>query len=374
MVSDSFDVAVIGAGPAGLATAIVAAERGLEVIVLERRAFPPDKACGEGLLPPGVAALERLGVVRYLPAGGSRRFCGIRFVNENGSAAEVPLPGAGGLGVRRTVLVEAMAARASALGVTIRDRCAVDDVERSGSTATVRSAGGALAVRLVVAADGLHSPVRRAAGLARPPVRRRRFALRRHFAVQPWTDLVEVHADARGEAVVTPISDAAVNVNVVWEHGDVAHPSFASLLAGFPALQARLAGAEPLSTVVGAGPMACGARRRTDTRLVLMGDAAGFIDSISADGLSIAFNSALLLGAELPHVIAGEASIRSLRPYERAARRLFAGYWTVTHGLLWIARHPQVRRPLIRYLAGHDRICGAMMDGAMRLMVSAAAS
>ncbi len=371
-MSESCDVAVVGGGPAGLATAIAAAERGLAAIVLERRTFPTDKACGEGVLPPGVAALDRLGVLRHLPAGGHRAFHGIRFVNEDGSAAEVPLPGAGGLGIRRTVLVEAMAARALELGVTLRDRCAVQYVESTGSAAVLRTSAGALRARLVVAADGLHSPVRRAAGLDRPPAARRRFALRQHFAVRPWTDLVEVHADAHGEAVVTPVSDGAVNVNFVWEYGDIANPTIATLAARFPALRRRLHGAATVSPVVGAGPMACGAIRRTGPRLVLMGDAAGFIDSISADGLSIAFNSALLLGAELPRVLAAGATVPSLRRYERAARRLFTGYWTVTSALLWIARRPRLRRGLVCYLARHERISGAMVGGAMRLMVSAA--
>jgi len=124
--------------------------------------------------------------------------------------------------------------------------------------------------------------------------------------------------------------------------------------------------------VKGAGPMACRAARRTAERLVLLGDAAGFIDSISADGLSIAFNSAVVLGEHLPGVLAGDATVASLQPYERAARGLFRSYWAVTNGLLWVARHPQLRGALIHYLARHPDVCQAMMGGAMNLMLATA--
>ena len=118
--------------------------------------------------------------------------------------------------------------------------------------------------------------------------------------------------------------------------------------------------------------MGCAAARRTAERLVLFGDAAGFIDSVSADGLSIAFNSALVLGEHLPAVLGCDATLASLRAYERAARRLFRSYWAVTHGLLWIARHSRCRRGLIHFLAHHPDVCQAMMGGAMNLMLAAA--
>jgi flavin-dependent dehydrogenase len=365
------DVVVVGGGPAGLAAAIVAALRGVAVLVLEQRAFPPDKACGEGLLPPAVCALERLGVLTEIPHADRRPFAGIRFIQEDGVGAALPLPG-GGLGVRRTVLVEAMARRATRLGVVIADRTPVRAVERGGSGALVRTAHGDVRTRLVVAADGLHSPLRREARLTLRPGRRRRFALRQHFALRPWSDDVEVYVDALGEAVVTPVSDHTVNVNFVWEQDLVEHPTLATLCARFPTLEARLAGAPPASTIRGAGPMARYASRRTCHRLALIGDAGGFVDSIAADGLSMAFNSALALGETLPGILARDATVASLAPYERAARRLFRNYQLVTNGLLWIARHPTLRRRLVRYLSQHQAVGDAMMSGAMRLMLASA--
>lgn len=366
-----WDVAIAGGGPAGLAVAIVAAQQGRSVVVLEQRNFPPDKACGEGLLPPGVRALEQLGV-KAAVAAEARVFKGIRFIQENGIAAEAPLPGSGGLGIRRTALVEALRDRAEELGAVLRSRCTVADAELGSSEATLRTSEGSLRARLLVAADGLHSTLRHGAGLSGAPARRRRFALRQHFRVAPWTDYVEVYADRRAEAYVTPVSENNVNVNFVWEDGAIGRPSVDFLLGFFPALRARLGDALRNSQFRGAGPLTQKVAARTRDRMVLVGDAAGFIDSISADGLSIAFNSALALGRHLPAILAAGATRRSMRGYEREAERLFRGYWVVTNGLLYIARHPRLRSAVIGSLARHPRAFRALMNGAMRMMISAA--
>jgi menaquinone-9 beta-reductase len=368
---DLWDLVVVGGGPAGLAVAIVAAEQGLSVIVIERREFPADKACGEGVLPPGVKALQRLGIVDRFDNSTSHPFAGIRFIQEDGSAAESRMP-ANGLGIRRTVLVERLAARAHELGAVLRPRCSVLGFKVGSSEAVVNTTQGKIFGRLVVAADGLHSSLRKVAGLEAPPSSRRRFALRQHFRIRPWTDFVEVYVDAKGEAVVTPVSDESVSINSVWEDGAIEQPKIPALLSRFPALLGRLGNAKTISTVRGAGPMARAAIRRNGDRMVLVGDAAGFVDSISGDGLSIAFNSALTLGKHLPEILKREATAESIEAYERAARRIYRGYWFITKGLLSIAHHPRARRTIINLLMRHPRAFDALMSGAMRMMVSAA--
>ncbi len=366
------DVAIVGGGPAGLAVAIVAAEQGLSTLVLERRDGPPDKACGEGLLPPAVRGLHRLGADAYLPPRGSRWFTGIRFIQEDGSTACAPLPGRGGLGIRRTVLAEALTRRARALGAEVRFGCQVLGFGATAAGAELRTTGGTVRARLVVGADGLHSALRRQAGFEAPAGEHRRFAVRRHFRVAPWTDCVEVYVDRLGEAVMTPVADDAVNVNVVWAHGAVERPSLERLAARFPSLEARLGGAPAISSIIGAGPMAQRVSRRTGERMVLVGDAAGFLDSISAEGLSTAFTSALILGTHLRAILASGAGEASLRAYERAARRVFRNYWTVTSALLLLARHPRWREAVVHHLGRHPALCRMMMQGAMRMMLSAA--
>ena len=368
-----WDIVVVGGGPAGLAVAIVAAEQGLSVIVIERRDCSPDKACGEGVLPPGVKALERLGVADRFDRSTSYPFAGIRFIQEDGSSAESQMP-VRGLGIRRTLLVDALAQRAEELGAVLQHRCSVNRVhaDANANEAIVHTTKGKIFGKLVVAADGLNSQLRKASGLDAPPSRRRRLALRQHYKIRPWTNFVEVYLDDKGEAVVTPVSDESVGINFVWEDGVIEQPRIPILKGRFPALIARLGDAPPISSIRGAGPMARAATRRNSDRMVLVGDAAGFVDSISGDGLSIAFNSALILGKHLPEILKHDATRQSMQAYEREARRLYRGYWLVTNGLLMVARHPRARRTIINSLRRHPGIFRELMSGAMRMMISAA--
>src|SRR5260221_3264835 len=116
------DVAMAGGGPAGLALAIHAAKRGLSNIVLERRAWAVDKACGEGLMAAGLGQLESMGVLGRVSSVDSAPFESIRYVQEDGSFAEARLPGRGGLGIRRVALVEALAAPARRLGAPLEEQ------------------------------------------------------------------------------------------------------------------------------------------------------------------------------------------------------------------------------------------------------------
>lgn len=369
--SQTWDLIVVGGGPAGLAVAIVAAEQGLSVVVIERRDFPPDKACGEGVLPPGVKALRRLGIADRFDRSNSHPFTGIRFIQEDGSAAESVMP-SNGMGIRRTVLVEALAQRAKILGAAFRHRCAVNGIETTASVAVAHTTNGKVFGKLIVAADGLHSSLRKLSGLDAAPNSRRRFALRQHYQIRPWTDFVEVYVDDKGEAVVTPVSDESVAINFVWEDGVIEQPKIPILLSRFPALLTRLVNAPVISSVKGAGPMARAATRRNSNRVALVGDAAGFVDSISGDGLSIAFNSALILGKHLGEILKRGATRESMQDYEREARRIYRGYRLVTNGLLMLARHARARRMVIHSLRRHPEVFRAMMGAAMRMMVSAA--
>lgn len=366
-----WDLVVVGGGPAGLAAAIVAAGQGFSVVVVERRDFPADKACGEGVLPPGVKALQRLGIADRFDRTTSHPFAGIRFIQENGAAAESRMPSEG-MGIRRTVLVEALARRAEELGAVLRHRCSVTGFEAGSSEAAVYTSAGKISGRLIVAADGLHSSLRKASGLDAAPSYRRRFALRQHYKIRPWTNFVEVYVDDKGEAVVTPVSDESVSINFVWEDGMIERPKIPVLASRFPALLARLGNAAAISSAKGAGPMARAATRRNGERMVLIGDAAGFVDSISGDGLSIAFNSALILGKHLPEILKRGATQKSLQVYEREARRIYRGYWFVTSGMLMVKRYPRARRTIINSLMRHPAVFHMMMSGAMRMMVSAA--
>ncbi|MEV4612641.1 NAD(P)/FAD-dependent oxidoreductase [Kitasatospora sp. NPDC049258] len=328
------DLLVAGGGPAGLATAIRAAQAGLEAVVAEPRPAPVDKACGEGLMPSAVRALGELGV--SVPG---RPFHGIRYLDAAG-----PGPGAAaefragpGLGVRRTVLHAALARRAEELGVRVLP---VRVREFRQSRFTVTAAG--LTCRHLVAADGLHSATRHALGLHRPPdpAIEPRYGLRRHYAVAPWSELVEVYWSARAEAYVTPLGAGLVGVAVLT----CDRAPFEEQLGRFPALAARLAGAAACTAVRGAGPLRQGARARVRGRVLLVGDAAGYLDALTGEGVSVALASA-------------EALVRCVaagRPeqYERAWRRASRSYRLLTGTLLWARRQPLLAPRIVPAAAG----------------------
>jgi len=318
------DVLVVGGGPVGLAAAIEARMAGLSVVVVEPRVGPIDKACGEGLMPGAVVALSRLGVH---PDG--QPLAGISYRDDR-SHVDHRFRAERGLGVRRTVLHAALLDRCAGLGAE-RVVARVTEV-RQGPT-DVEAAG--VSARWLLACDGLHSTVRRLVGLEaaepRSPARSsgRRFGLRRHFAVSPWSDLVEVHWGPTAEAYVTPVGSGEVGVALLGPRG----VDFDLALGAFPALSRRLAGAGPTSTVRGAGPLRQRTTARTAGRVRLVGDASGYVDALTGEGLRVGLAQAR---AAVAHLDDGAG-------YERAWRAATRDYRLLTSGLVAWATSPARR-------------------------------
>ncbi len=332
------DVAIVGAGPAGLATAIATRRRGLAVVVLEKRHPPLDKPCGEGVMPDGAALLRSLGV--DLGAAGARPFRGLRFVEEGVASCEADFPHAPGLGVRRTRLSAAMIACALDAGAKVEFGSEV----RSIAPPRVETSAGSIEARVVVVADGLRSPLRAALGLeAAAPAGARRFGMRRHVRCRPWTDRVEVHFVDGAEAYVTPVGDDEVGVALLWSPAPGAGLRFEDLLARFPALAERVAGCAAIDTVQGAGPFWRHARRVVAPGLALVGDAAGYEDAITGEGISIALHQAVAL--------ADAIALGDLRRYERAWKRLARTPRLMTRLMLGLSRRPRLRRRALRALS-----------------------
>lgn len=313
------DVLVMGGGPVGLAAAIEARTCGWDVIVVEPRPAPIDKACGEGLMPGALDGLHRLGVD---PEGHPLR--GISYRDGTRSVDHLFRAGPG-RGVRRTVLQAALQARADAIGVEVI-RTRITSIEQRAD----RTIAGGISARWLLACDGLHSTARRLTGLEvsdRSRRRRRRFGLRRHFWVAAWTDLVEVHWGERMEAYVTPVADDVVGVALLGAPGI----DYAARLGEFDELWERLADAQPLGPVRGAGPLRQRTRRRTTGRVRLVGDASGYVDALTGEGLSVGLAQARAAVQTL-----GEGA----QEYERAWARATRDYRILTSGLVHWSTSP----------------------------------
>jgi flavin-dependent dehydrogenase len=336
------DVLVVGGGPAGLAAAIAARQQGLEVTVADGAAPPIDKACGEGVMPNGVAALRSLGIA--IPAEASMSFRGIRFVG-SGLDVEARFRGEPGRGVRRTTLHRLLLQRAEALGVRLSWRTPVLALTYDG----VAIPSGSIACRWIIGADGEASRVRRWAGLdsAAPPPR---FGFRQHFGIRPWTDLVEVYWCDGAQAFVTPVSRDEVCVALISRD---ARLRISRVPEVCPALARRL-DRVPATTRERGGPSA--SRRLPAVsrgRVALVGEASGSLDGITGEGLSVLFQQALALGHSL--------ATGGLASYERAHRRSRRNPALMARLLLAMDRSPWIRRRALHALAAKPSLFAQLL-------------
>lgn len=341
----STEVVVVGGGPIGLACAIEARVDGMDAVLIEPRVGPIDKACGEGLMPGALAALHRIGVD---PAG--RRLDGIAYI-DSASRVEHRFADRPGRGVRRTVLHQALAERAAELGVH-RIHSKVTGLTQSADGVELSLGNGeTIAATWVIAADGLHSPVRRMLGLdgRAQPGTRRRFGLRKHFAVEPWTSLVEVHWSAGAEAYVTPVDEHTVGVAVLGGRPlDVDE-----IIAGIPELSGRLGGAVAVSDPRGAGPLLQRARSRSSGRVLLAGDASGYVDALTGEGMRVGFAQAR----------AAVAAVRSgsTEQYERAWRVTTRDFRVLTSALV-VAARSRYRPRIVPLAARRPQLFGSIVE------------
>lgn len=313
------DLLVVGGGPGGLATALHARAQGLSVIVAEPREGPIDKACGEGLMPGGLAELTSLGVD---PAG--LPFHGIAYVTER-RRAEAHFRTGPGRGVRRTTLHASLAARAKEQDAEwIRTKVSSVQQDAHGvSAAGVRA-------KWLVGADGLHSAVRRAVGIAATTGTPRRHGLRWHYRVAPWSEFVEVHWSRWGEAYVTPVEPDLVGVAILSRQ----RPD----IDWFPTLAPRLRDAVR-GPARGCGPLRQVVSRRVSGRVLLVGDAAGYEDALTGEGISLAVKQA----AEAVRAIVEDAPAS----YERAWHRVTRDYRWLTRGLVLASTPWPARRAIV---------------------------
>ena len=323
------EVFVCGGGPAGLAAAIAGRMAGFEVTVADFAQAPIDKVCGEGLMPEGLSALARLGV-KLSPSEG-HAFEGIRFSDPAGETSGKFTSGHG-LGLRRPVLHKAMIDRAVELGVSMLWGVRVSALSSNGVTVNGRS----IRARWVVCADGQHSKLRDLAGLSAGTSEPRRFGFRRHYRIEPWSNLVEVYWTDLGQMYITPVGHDEINVAFLTRRTGL---RLNEVLPHFPEIRDRLAGAG-FTRVKGAVTATRKLRAIQRNRIALIGDASGSVDPVTGEGLALAFQQAMELADAMQR--------DDLAVYEAAHRRISRLPHVMAELLLAMDAHPNLRHRVFR--------------------------
>ena len=381
-MSAAADVVIVGAGPAGAAAAILLAEHGLAVTVLERGPRARPKICGEYLSPEGGRVLDRLGALKAVDGGGAVALAGMRITAPDGTVLDARYGAVAGfrpyrehaIGVSRATLDGALLDRVRALPVDLREGVRVTDVvvERGrvvGVHAT-DAAGAAVEIRarVVIAADGRASVIAHRLGCRRPH-RLARMALVTYVTgVRECGDVGEIFVDPPDYAILNPLAPDRVNLSLVVPLAHAAawrsrlEDFFVARVKQLPHLARRLAGAGRIAPLASMGPLAYRVAPPREGGVLFIGDAAGFYDPFTGEGIFTALRSAeLAADTVLSALRAGDVSAAALAAYERARRAAFADKERVTRVLQALIARRGLANLAARWLAARPRVLAALL-------------
>lgn len=349
------DVAIAGGGLAGAACAAHLAAAGAHVTVLERSRAPGRKACGEGLFPRGLRELAHLGIAEQAVASGASLEA-IEF-HAAGHVARAGLgdSSAHGLGIQRGVLDALAADAAERAGAEIRAGATVRSliVEERRASGFRLASGEMVRARVCIAADGLHSPLRRQARLANGG-RGSRYGVSAHVALgEAAGNAVRVWFEHGYELYLTPVGESVANVALLCRRPFMRRFT-GGLRCEFEALlgshDAFAAGFSLLDQPLAAGPFAQGCSRAWRANFLLAGDAAGFFDGITGEGMSAALASGRLAAqAALTYLETG--SYEPFRAYQRERSALVRNTNLLGRIMLGLAARPVLAGFAVRNLS-----------------------
>jgi flavin-dependent dehydrogenase len=353
------DVVVVGAGPAGSASALLLSRAGLDVVLCDGARFPRDKVCGDTVAPAAWPVLRRLGVDASIRACGPGTIRGMRIVSPGGTEVSGDYPGgATGFALPRRTLDHLLLEAARTAGVEVREGTRVASVSRAGKGGwrAALGDGAALGARLVVLAYGRSG--RLAGHRGRPPLSRPRFAVRGYWrGMAGLQDRGEMHVAGGGYCGVAPLGPEEANVTFVLDRaafhgagGRLEEFYRACLGAHWPLLHARLRRATLAAPPRAAGPLLVSLPRPFAGGAVCVGDAAGLLDPFTGEGTTLA-----LRGAELAAAAAREAlregTDAALRAYHRAYRAETRSAFRLNRLILALVARPRLADAAARRLA-----------------------
>jgi geranylgeranyl reductase family protein len=389
-VTDTPDVLVVGGGPAGAACAYWLAEAGHDVLLVEKKRYPREKTCGDGLTPRAVRQLHDMGLAEEL--AGYHRFDGLRSI-AFGRTLELrwphhpDFPGFGYV-ITRKDLDHLLAERAVKAGATLwQESEAVAPLTADGAVqgAVVRRRGAAgegeeVRARYTVVADGANSRFGRALGTARDKAYPMGMAIRGYYESprhdEPW---IESHLDIRDKAGnvlpgygwIFPVGDGRINVGIgllstfkQWKDVNTSH-----LLASFAEYAPPSWGIRPETScgppTGGRLPMAFSVGPPVGPTHLVVGDAGAAINPFNGEGIAYAYETGrMAAGAVSTALATGDGA--ALQAYRRQLQDEYGLYYRVARAFVQIIGHPQLMRALVG-TAMHSR---TLMEWVLRIMAN----
>jgi len=369
------DVVVVGGGPAGTATAVMLKQRGHDVLILDEARFPRDKVCGEGVSPEAWRLLADLGVDGAVRALAPHPLRGMAVTAPDGTCFRGDYRGAPrpGFAVQRERFDRVLLERAREAGVEVREGMrATGLLRRAGAVEGVTAVNGrgpeSLRARLVVGADGRRSVVARRLGLLREHPRLRKFAVRGYWeGMQGLEERGEMHGGGGGYCGVAPLSPTRANVTFVLDRREMLAAAgdleafYRRVLQRWPRIAERLETAALLSPPRAVGPLALEASRVSAPGALLVGDAAGFYDPFTGEGVTLALRSAEL-AAEVADRCLRAASFRALREYDRVRHAATRHKFRFNRLLQVVVARPWLANAAARRLARRPDLADRMVS------------
>ncbi len=321
---ETFDVAIVGGGPAGSSCAAFCALAGLRTLVLEREKFPREKVCGDCLNPSCWSVLEHLGVAQQVQALPHSKLESVEFIAIDGHQVIVDLPTGERCetSVKRCLFDDVLLKRARDVGAQVREETTVTSLANNGNWTIETATGESFSAQMLLGADGRNSTVARLCNLLPHPTRER-VALQAHVPLpRDFGRRIVLQFLPQGYSGQTPVNETELNLCLVGT------PPTISELRQWAQRHFEIAADQSWHTItpLTRSPVPCG-----HENVLFVGDAARVVEPFTGEGIYYALRSGELAANAITKISLGKDQQSALREFTRACADMY-------RGRLWINR------------------------------------
>lgn len=384
MHRQSYDIAIIGAGPAGTAAAMALRDTSLSVALIDKSKFPRDKTCGDALSADVINQLRKLSPNLAHELGTSTmktQSGGVRIVAPNNRAIDIPFRAGSdsreGYVCRRMdfdLMMLNEARRSSNL--TVLEGREASDVRVNNNEASIQTNEGTITAKVIIGADGAHSVVKRALLPSGIDPQFHSAGLRMYhrqlagFNTGNFIELYFLRDILPGYLWVFPLPDGNANVGIGMLTSAVSsrrinlRKTFHHLLSTHPLLESRFKNAVRLEPSRGFGlPLGGAHRPMSGERLLLTGDAASLIDPFSGEGIGNAIRSGRFAAAQaLQCINSGDFSSNAMHQYDDKMYGMLKDEFRVSRAMLRLCKYPMLFNTIVNKANRNAQIHQTLID------------